>query len=816
MALKPSFAVLLRRYREAAGLSQEELAERAGLTPVSVRALERGRRRQPYPHTVQQLALALDLDDERRTALIAAVPSRGKSAEGAGPDLLEPTAPALPAPPTPLVGRKQELAAITQLLLQEPARLVTVTGPGGVGKTRLALEAAIAMEGQFGPSVWIDLTACCSPDDLVDVIARSLRLQEAEGQSQQEAVILALRDRRLLLVLDNFERFVPSAPRVAELLALAPRLSLLVTSRIPLRIRGEHEVQLEPLSLPDPGDERMEAVASSEAVALFLERARMVAPRLALTAENASTVAAICRRLDGLPLALELAAARLRNLSPVVLLDWLRSRMEVLVEGPRDLPRRQRTLRDTLRWSHDLLSPSEQSLFRRLSVFAGGCDREGAEAVCGEEGAGGAILQGLLSLIEKNVLVQAGAALGDEPRFAMLETIHEYAAERLAESGEREYVERRHTHYFLSLALTAAPHRLSPTRRMWLDRLEADDGNLRAALEWSVSRPAERETAHRLAGALGWYWGLRGRLGEGRDWVERALSAGDEGVSPQARAAALGSAAMLARNCGDYDAARRHGEDSLRLLREAGEETAGASLALAMVMAAQGESVGALELLSDSLAGYEAQGDQWAVAHTLRYLGDVRFLAGEIDQAHDLYADSLRRYDLLDDPWGKAIVVHALGRLAWVRGDLALAASRYEQSASLARSVADRGQLAWSLIALAAARLQQGDTGEARDALRESARLWRDMGNPVALGLSLAGIAAAEHADGRLGSAARLFGAAAVLARRGTSLHAVDRGLFDSRLKEVRAAMGDEEFDHEWKAGQAMTLEDAVTAALTP
>jgi predicted ATPase/DNA-binding XRE family transcriptional regulator len=433
-----TFGARLRSLREGAGLSREELASRAGLTAKGIGALERGERKRPYPHTVRSLADALELTGVERDAFVDAAPRRTGMAFTTTVESVEPT-PTLPMPPTPIIGREQDAAKVRSLLEGDGARLVTLTGPGGVGKTRLALEVSGRVRDRFPEGVaLVALAPVGDPTLLLPTVAQVLGLREAGGRSARELLHGYLKERRLLLLLDNFEHLLAAAPEVAALLASCPSLKVLATSRAPLRLRGEQEYPVEPLPVPDlsrvptPGD--VEGVPS---VRLLVERAREASPGFGLTQQNAAALAAICRRLDGLPLALELVAARLKLLPPTALLARLDAALPLLSGGPRDLPERQRTMQNTVAWSYDLLGPGEQTLFGRLAVFAGGFELPAAEAVGGD-----AVLEGLSALLE-NSLVRPDVRPpgGDaEPRFTMLETVRAYGLERLAASGEEEEV----------------------------------------------------------------------------------------------------------------------------------------------------------------------------------------------------------------------------------------------------------------------------------------------------------------------------------------------------------------------------------------
>ena len=486
-----TFAMLLKRYREAAGFTQEDLARRAGLSVNAVSQLERGLRRRPYPHTVRALADALGLDEEGRAALSSSVPGRakGEAASSAGDAEAIARPSALPNPATPLVGREREVAEVAGLLGRSDVRLLTLTGVGGVGKTRLAAEAARWTEHAFPDgSFLIGLAPLSDTTLVVPMVLRSLGVPEAQGGIPLEALIVHLRERRLLLVLDNFEHLLDAAPEVAGLVEACPCLTVLATSRAPLRVRGEREYPVKPLPLPPTINNPIEdEVLAAPSGRLFLERARAVSPGFAITEENAADVAQICWRLDGIPLALELAAAKVRFLAPASLL----SRLDRAFSGAwaRDLPERQRTMRAALDWSNGLLTERERSLFRRLSVFAGGFTLEAAETVGAETDAAGRFVAedplNLLGRLAEQSLVTAEhppGADGGELRYGMLEPVRQYAKEKLEDAGDAEDTRQRHAEFFLGLAERAAPELTRSEQAAWLERLGREHDNLRAAL----------------------------------------------------------------------------------------------------------------------------------------------------------------------------------------------------------------------------------------------------------------------------------------------------------------------------------------------
>ncbi len=686
---------------------------------------------------------------------------------------LPPTArPSVPAAPTPLIGRAHELRTMRDYVLRDEVRLLTLTGPGGVGKTRLAVAVAADLAAAFPDGVFfVDLSSLRESSLVPSVIARALDVREAGDVLALDRLAAYLRDRRALLVLDNFEQVLPAATALATVLAACPQVTLLVTSREPLRLRWEQTMPVGPLALPDPAHlPGLDTLAAIPSVALFMQRARAVRPAVVLTADNAAAVATLCVRLDGLPLALELAAARLATLTPQALLARLEPRLPLLRWIAADLPARQQTLRATIDWSYTLLTGEEQALFRRLSAFAGGWTLAAAVAVAmeGTDDARGErdALDSVGALLDKGLLYRTDEP-DETPRFHMLETIREYGAEQLKASGEEDTVRRRHAGWYVALAEDGWWRWYGPEQGAWLAQLEREGDNLRAALRWAIGHGAI-ETEARLCASL-WHLWIRGHLGEGWRWMEGAL--GRAAAVPLAlRARLLNGAASVALPRGDY-----------------------ARAAL---------------LYGEALALRRSLGDAHGVAYALNNLGMVATERGDTDGAATLLEESVARFRTLGHAHGLAFALDNLGCVLAYRGQEARAVALLEESLALWRSMGNTQGIVETLGGLGLLAERRGEHERAIALHQEGVALLLELGTERRLmAAHIEGLAAVAAARGHIRRAAGLWGMAAGLRDRiGAPLAPVDRDAYDRAVAAARDRIDAEEFATAWANGGVIAL----------
>ncbi len=782
----------------------------------------------------------------------------------------------LPAPTTTLIGRAHDLSQLHAIAAQPNVRLVTLTGPGGTGKTRLALQFAAELADSYSDGVvFIDLAPLTDADQVVATIAQVLGVRELVGTTLVERLREYLQPRHMLLLLDNFEHLLGAAPIVADLLRAAPTLTVLVTSRGVLRLSGEHEYPVPPLDVPPPSGTSQHpnplvtstTITQYPAVQLFVERARAAQPAFALTEGNSTAVAEICRRLDGLPLAIELAAARIKLFSAEALLARLNDRLRLLTGGARDLPTRQQALRATIDWSYQLLAPAEQRLFWRLAVFVGGWTLEAAEAVCNQAGdLGTEVIDGLQTLVDHS-LVRQEADPDGALRFRRLETIGEYASELLVASGELESLQRQHARFFTTRAEAAEPHLHGAQKRVWIQRLVVEHDNLQAALAWSIEQTDD--IGLRLVGALGRFWHFHGDHREGRDWLLRMLERAKNATSAdedRLRAKALNQAGYLALYLHDIPEANTLLEQSVALWRMVGDpyglaralcdwgaaEFADPNLGRARLKesislfrqlgdkqglvralhwhghtsAQQGELEDARISAEESIALGRDIGDISNVAASMEsVLGYIAFCQGDYAAAQALGEEGLRLYREVDDKPGIALVLGSLGTLAYLQGQFEQAKPLLEERLQIWREFGSQHFVAWSLYALGYLALRQNNVQHAIVLFVEALTLFHALNERHGMARCLAGLAEVAQARGQLERAARLLAATQLLLEANgrlveytkwdsaDSYSITSQAEFERHVAAVRAALGEAAFDAAWAAGQALTLDQAVEEA---
>lgn len=762
----------------------------------------------------QRFATCREMIDAARAALGSGPADRPATPTTTIRAVQAPPAPkaVLPVPPTPLVGRDADLAAVIDLVRQPDTQLVTLSGLGGTGKTRLALEAASTLQDEFEGTYFVDLAPIQDERLVGSAIAEVLGVRETRERSIAETIAEAVGDRPTLLLLDNFEQVQEAAPTIAEILHLAPTLKMLTTSRVLLRVRGEREYPVPPLGLPSGAD------ADSAAVQLFVARAQDAKPSFELDARNAAAIAEVCRRLEGIPLAIEIAAARVKLMTPEQILARLEEkRLSFLAGGGQD------TLRDAIDWSYNLLDDTGKAVFARLGVFVRGCTLDAAEGVVGAS-LGlefGEVLDGIAQLVDNSLILQGEGADG-EPRFRMLETIREYALDRLAASGDLEATRDRHLERYLQLAETAEPELTRAGQALWLERLTEENDNIRAALAWAFESK-NLDLGLQLAGALVRFWSIRGLMTEGRRWLSDALEI-STGVQPGVLSKAYYAAGFAALGQGDYVQAKMFFEEALQLAREAGDVRLEAQSLqqIGWIVMTRGKyetshDERAVELAHKALELAEQIGEKVVQSGALNILAEVAAENGDEAQERELYEQSLALRRELGDRRLIANSVLMLGSADLARGDYERATPLLQEGLSLAKELHDTWSMSLALTNLGRVALQStGDATEAQRLFTEALSLAKDRGDKRVAAECLQGLAAALESEGDHVQAARFFGAGeAVLEAIGATPSASETKIRDSFVPPCRESLGDVKFQEEWTAGYGTPTDDAIALALT-
>jgi predicted ATPase/class 3 adenylate cyclase len=760
----------------------------------------------------------------------------------------------LPVQPTALIGREKEVLSMQHLLSREDVRLLTLTGPGGIGKTRLGLQVAAELSEQFTDGVYfVNLAPVSDPAFVVPTIAQTLQVKEIVDRPLLDLLKAYLLPKHLLLLLDNFEQVVSAAGQVAELLAACPSLKVVVTSRTVLHLRSEQEFAVPPLTLPDPNSvPDLVALSQYEAVALFISRARAVKPEFQVSTANARAIAEVCAHLDGLPLAIELAAARIKLLPPQALLARLGQRLALLTSVSQDVPIRQQTLRNTMAWSYHLLDAAEQRLFQRLSVFVGGCTLEAIEATCAALHEGGSqVVDRVASLLDKSLLQQVEHE-SEEPRLTLLETVREYGLECLRESGEAELSQQAHARYYLALAEEAEPHLKGAQQVRWWRRLEREQENLRAALTWLIGK-GEGELALRLGGALWWFWNIRGYWSEGWRWLEAALKLPQAQGRTAGRAKALQGAGDFAYRLGNPIAGSL-AEESVAIYRGLGDKhgLAISLVVLGRTLSTHNDSQASRTLREESLRLAREAADPWIRAYALRNSGDFLEYSGDLEGAHLYFEESALLYRTLNDYQALAGTLLELVGVAMAERNVVQGATLAQESLALARSLDNRPDIARALLRLAMTQALQGESAQALVLLEESLALAREQGYKPLIGtieLTLANVLLSRgdlqqaetcaqeslalfrelgnrvktahvlsllsllgeirRRQGNLTQAREIWTEAARLAGAagspGTGMHPIERADYERTVESVRTQLGEEAFAEAWARGRTKT-----------
>jgi predicted ATPase/DNA-binding CsgD family transcriptional regulator len=786
--------------------------------------------------TLQRLntvAATVVIQGDLHTDAQAHVPSPSGTLDRNDPSLATPLSPrasftgsdhapphTLPAQLTPLIGREQEVAAVCTLLRRKEVRLLTFIGTGGVGKTRLAIQVTTEVLADFADGVFfVSLASLRDPTLVLPAIAQVLGVKESRARLLPDLLSALLRDKHLLLCLDNFEHLLEASPQLTNLLTACPHLTMLVTSRAVLHLQGEHLFPVPPLAVPDLSRLPVtETLPDYAAVELFLQRAQAREPTFQLTSTNARPTAELCIRLDGLPLAIELAAARIALFPPQALLARLSKRLHLLTSGTRDVPVRQQTLRNTIAWSYDLLEQDEKTLFRRLAVFVGGCTLDAAEAVCNARGGLEIdVLDAVAGLMDKSLLRQETQANG-QPRLLMLETIREYALERLKASDEAEAVRRQHATFFIRFAEEAEPKLRNAEQHTWRRLLEVEHDNLRAALRWTLESQ-ESEMGLWLAGALLMFWRTCNLEHEGRSWCEQVLVQPGAKVRTAARAKALLAAGVMTKYQGDLPNAQRLLAESISIGRAVGaagkRNLAHALTTLGHATLLQGDPTTARELAGQGLRLFQEVGEEWGTALAQFYLGKTMVELGDLVVARSLLEESAALFHVVGDRQRLTFPLNALGLVALGQGDYAGANAHFKEALAVAVEMEDEKSLAEALAHLGTVALRGGDYSQAAALYQQSLALIWTRGYTENIAEDLAGLAAVASLLKQSERAARLFGAVEASRKAsGIRLSPLRRTENDRTVEGIRAHLDEATFAAAWKEGHTMPLEQVITYAL--